>query len=69
MIKIQKKDFNLENEIEFIKSQNSNIGAVSTFVGYVRNINDKKNDQHLFWLVEPVLGKYSKLELEFYNKR
>jgi len=43
MIKIQKEDFNLENEIAFIKSQHSNIGAVSTFVGYVRNINDKKS--------------------------
>ena len=43
MIKIQKEDFNLENEIAFIKSQHSDIGAVSTFVGYVRNINDKKN--------------------------
>ena len=32
-------------------------------------INDKKNDQHLFWLVDPVLGKYNKLQLEFYNKR
>ena len=42
MIKIQKEDFNLENEIAFIQLQHSNIGAVSTFVGYVRNINDKK---------------------------
>ena len=32
-------------------------------------INDQKNDQHLFWLVDPVLGKYNKLQLEFYNKR
>ena len=32
-------------------------------------INDKKNDQHLFWLVDPVLGKFHKLQLEFYNKR
>ena len=32
-------------------------------------INDKKNDQHLFWLVDLVLGKYNKLQLEFYNKR
>jgi len=32
-------------------------------------INDKKNDQHLFWLVDPVLGKYNKLQLEFYSKR
>ena len=32
-------------------------------------INDQKNDQHLFLLVDPVLGKYNKLQLEFYNKR
>ena len=29
----------------------------------------KKNDQHLFWLVDPILGKYNKHQLEFYNKR
>ena len=43
MIKIQKENFNLEDEINFIKSQNSKIGAVSTFVGYVRDINNNKN--------------------------
>ncbi|MDC1256081.1 hypothetical protein N8Z66_00195 [Pelagibacteraceae bacterium] len=32
-------------------------------------INDKKNDLHLFWLADPVLGKFNKLQLEFYNKR
>ncbi len=32
-------------------------------------INDKKNDQHLFCLVDPVLGKFNKLQLEFYNKK
>ena len=32
-------------------------------------INDQKNDQYLFWLVDPVLGKLNKLQLEFYNKR
>tara|TARA_B100000575_G_scaffold278935_1_gene266778 strand:+ start:407 stop:1213 length:807 start_codon:yes stop_codon:yes gene_type:complete len=31
-------------------------------------INDKKNDQHIFWLVDPKLGKYNKLQLEFYKK-
>ncbi len=31
-------------------------------------INDQKNDQHIFWLVDPVLGKYNKLQLNFYNK-
>ena len=31
--------------------------------------NDKKNDQHIFCLVDPVLGKYNKLQLKFYSKR
>ena len=32
-------------------------------------INDKKTDQHIFYLVDPVLGKFNKLQLEFYYKR
>ena len=32
-------------------------------------ISDQKNDQHIFWLVDSVLGKFNKLQLEFYNKR
>ena len=49
MIKIQKKNFNLEKEINIIKSQNKKIGAVSTFIGYVRNTNQSKevNSIHL----------------------
>ena len=31
-------------------------------------LNDKKNDQHIFWLDDPVLGKYNKLQIDFYNK-
>jgi hypothetical protein len=31
-------------------------------------INDKKDDQHIFWLDDPILGKYSKLQLDFYKK-
>tara|TARA_Y100001970_G_scaffold154418_1_gene189188 strand:- start:15885 stop:16301 length:417 start_codon:yes stop_codon:yes gene_type:complete len=42
MIKIQKKDFNIEEEIVNIKSKHLDIGAVSTFIGYVRNINNSK---------------------------
>ena len=30
--------------------------------------NDKKNDQHIFWLNDPILGRYNKLQLEFYKK-
>ena len=42
MVKIQKEDFNLEEEINNIQLQHSNIGAVSTIVGYVRNFNNQK---------------------------
>lgn len=31
--------------------------------------NDQKNDQHIFYLVDPVLGEHNKLQLEFYLKR
>jgi hypothetical protein len=30
--------------------------------------NDKKFDQHIFYLNDPVLGKYNKLQLDFYKK-
>ena len=40
MIKIQKKDFSLDTEINFIKCKNSEIGAISTFIGYVRDFNN-----------------------------
>ena len=42
MIKIQKEDFSVDSEIKKIKSLHPNVGAVSTFIGYVRNINEKK---------------------------
>ena len=42
MIKIQKKDFDLSNEITLIKSKHNHVGAVSTFIGYVRDINNNK---------------------------
>ena len=31
--------------------------------------DDQKNEQHIFWLDDPILGKYNKLQLEFYKKR
>ena len=40
MIKIQKEDFNVEEEISEIKKCYSNVGAVTTFIGYVRNNNN-----------------------------
>lgn len=32
-------------------------------------IDDRKNDQHIFYLADPILGKYNKLQLEFYKKK
>ena len=40
MIKIQKEDFNFEDEINKIKELHSNVGAVSSFIGYVRKENN-----------------------------
>ena len=47
MIKIQKKEFNIEKEIKIIKDQYSNVGAVNTFVGYVRDINNNRDVKFL----------------------
>ena len=43
MIKIQKEDFNIEEEISSIKKIHSNVGAVTSFIGYVRDINNNSN--------------------------
>ena len=40
MIKIQKEDFNFEEEISIIKKRHSNVGAVTSFIGYVRDNNN-----------------------------
>ena len=42
MIKIQEEDFNLDEEIENVKKKHSNVGGVSSFIGYVRDINNNK---------------------------
>ena len=47
MIKIQKKDFNVENEIRTIKDKYSSIGAVNVFIGFVRDYNDNKDVKFL----------------------
>ena len=43
MIKIQEEDFNSEKEIEDIKKLYSNIGASTSFIGYVRDKNNKES--------------------------
>ena len=42
MIKIQKEDFNSEEEINKIKNLYTNVGAVTSFIGYVRDTNNNK---------------------------
>ena len=43
MIKIQKEDFNVEKEISSVKKIHSNVGAVTSFVGYVRDYNNNNS--------------------------
>ena len=47
MIKIQKKDFNIDEEIKLLKDKYSNVGAVNVFIGYVRDYNDNKDVKYL----------------------
>ena len=48
MIKIQKKDFSIEKQISILKNKSKNIGAVSNFIGYVRNDNFGKKVNYIF---------------------
>ena len=43
IIKIQKENFNVEEEINSIKKIHSNVGAVTSFIGYVRDNNNNTN--------------------------
>ncbi len=43
MIKIQKEDFNVEEEIKSIKKIHSDVGAVTSIIGYVRDNNNNSN--------------------------
>ena len=42
MIKVQKSDFDISLEINKITANNKNIGGVGSFIGIVRDNNDKK---------------------------
>tara|TARA_Y100001970_G_scaffold219722_1_gene269653 strand:- start:316 stop:720 length:405 start_codon:yes stop_codon:yes gene_type:complete len=63
MIKIQKKDFDIENEIKSIKSKHKNVGAVSTFIGYVRNINKNKKVNSIYLEVYKDMAKKNLLKI------
>jgi len=61
MIIIQKKDFNLEKEINKIKSNYLNVGAVSNFVGYVKDLNNNRKVNYIVLDVYKDMA-YSSLE-------
>ena len=47
MIKIQKEDFNVEEEVNIIKNKHSDVGAVTSFIGYVRDNNNNTSVESL----------------------
>jgi molybdopterin synthase catalytic subunit len=62
MIKIQEENFNVEEEISAIKKTHSNVGAVTSFIGYVRDNNNNTN-------VESInLEVYEKMAYRQFNK-
>ena len=53
MIKIQKKEFSIEEEIESIKEKHSDVGAVNTFIGtnpkvILFNLKRNKFNLHIY---------------------
>jgi len=48
MIKIQKKDFYIEKEINNLRINYMNTGAVSNFIGYVKNNNKNKKVSSIY---------------------
>ena len=46
MVTIQSKDFSIEHISNKVRGNNSNVGAVVTFVGYVRDF-DKQDSKNL----------------------
>ena len=70
MIKIQQDDFNIEDEVMKVISKNTKIGGVTTFIGYVRNINRKKEVQSIFLEVykEMALKKLEEISLHASKK-
>ena len=50
MVLIQQEPFSFEEILHDVKSKNNNIGAVTSFIGYVRDFDDKLEDRlgHLY---------------------
>ena len=62
MIKVQEEDFSLTDEIIFLKKRCNNIGALSTFIGIVR---DKREDEKL---ISMTLEHYPGMTEKMLNK-
>tara|TARA_A100000164_G_scaffold313940_1_gene292976 strand:+ start:566 stop:1027 length:462 start_codon:yes stop_codon:yes gene_type:complete len=43
VVKIQNEDFDVKNELDIIRRNNPKIGAIVTFIGLVRDFNQKEN--------------------------
>ena len=63
MIKIQKKDFYIEKEINNLKTNYKNAGAVSSFIGYVRNTNKSKKVVSIYLEVYQDMAKKKLIEI------
>ncbi len=63
MIKIQKRDFNSDKEINNIKKKFLNVGAVTSFIGYVKDSNNNKkvNSINLEVYEEMAYKQFSKI--------
>ena len=70
MIKIQKEDFNSEEEIKKIKYLYSNAGAVTSFTGYVRENNNNNKVQSIYLEVYEQMAykQFKKIISESYLK-
>ena len=70
MIKIQKEDFNSEEEIKKIKNLYLNAGAVTSFTGYVRENNNNNKVQSIYLEVYEQMAykQFKKIISEAYLK-
>jgi molybdopterin synthase catalytic subunit len=62
MIKVQKNDFSIQDEINLLKIKYKNIGALSNFVGIVRNKREEED------LVSMTLEHYPGMTEKMLNK-
>ena len=72
MIRVQNKDFSVEEEINLLNEKFLNIGAISSFIGIVRNKNIKDDLismtlEHYPGMTEKMLQKIEKEALSRWN--